>query len=921
MLHKKNQDAGMKISSRIARLGFVLWLSGGGCNPVFAISLSSQVDYTYIHGLMTFSNPLFTSVASGSFSGNTASVTAGSSLTLTGAANITDTNNSYCPGCIIQEYVAWIPRGAVQTGTPNNIGIYSGGILSDIPIGTFTWTTNAPTQGGIYYIGAASTLDYVYQTGALGTTGNNYGTTNSDYASYQVTVYGANAINSETLSIASDGDLGPAPAEPTANFLSLDNGILNSTATFTLNANRGVTLNAGGGTFDVAGNTALTYPGVMSGSGALTKQGSGTLILSGSNSYTGGTTVSAGTLQGDSNSLQGNITNNASVIFDQANNGTYAGNISGSGALTKEGAGVLTLAGNNSYQGVTHINAGGLAFSSGYFGGTLINDGTVIDTGSGLTLSGAVSGGGNYLGNVNFAGSFLPGHSPALVNVQNITFADTNTLIMELGGLTRGSQYDAINASGTVALGGTLDLKLINGFVPQTGNQFNLIAAQNISNQFKNVLCNFSPNTVCALVNDGKNLTLQINDVLAPGSPLLSIEQALPQQAMNRLTPLLNQPGGLAAYQAALNEIAPKQQSAAAASSNITGQTQIANITQHLMENRAQVTGMSGAQNHQKLAMMFNGIALPTNLLATLAPQYNNAVSAGNTDYEDLQSGLSVFLNAQFDFTDRNTSVLQRGFHSNTYGVTGGVDYRLSQRILVGLATGYSNAATQVTAQGGNQTLNSYSLSGFSSINLTDNWYVDLMANGAYNQFQTTRNIHYVDAVGTVNTAASGSTDGLQSRYSVNMGYDIPYREWSFGMRGRSEYGQTNINGYQEQGADLGLNVNYKAQTLDTLTTDLGAVVSKVTSTAIGVFSSQLILEWEHQYLNNSRLINSYFINTQNSNFTTQTDTPDRDYMNISTAISAQLPHGGSAFIQYRALVDMRYTSQHSINLGIRYEF
>ena len=50
----------------------------------------------------------------------------------------------------------------------------------------------------------------------------------------------------------------------------------------------------------------------MSGSGSLTKSGAGTLILSGTNSYTGGTTVSAGTLQGDTTSLQGNILNNAS---------------------------------------------------------------------------------------------------------------------------------------------------------------------------------------------------------------------------------------------------------------------------------------------------------------------------------------------------------------------------------------------------------------------------------------------------------------------------------------------------------------------------------------------------------------------------------------------------------------------------------
>ena len=49
-------------------------------------------------------------------------------------------------------------------------------------------------------------------------------------------------------------------------------------------------------------------PAAMSGSGSLAKTGAGTLILSGTNSYGGGTTVSAGILQGNTASLQGNIT-------------------------------------------------------------------------------------------------------------------------------------------------------------------------------------------------------------------------------------------------------------------------------------------------------------------------------------------------------------------------------------------------------------------------------------------------------------------------------------------------------------------------------------------------------------------------------------------------------------------------------------
>ena len=59
------------------------------------------------------------------------------------------------------------------------------------------------------------------------------------------------------------------------------------------------------------------------------------MILSGASTYSGGTTVSAGTLQGDTTSLQGNIVNNANVTLDQMFSGTYAGNMSGTGSLEK----------------------------------------------------------------------------------------------------------------------------------------------------------------------------------------------------------------------------------------------------------------------------------------------------------------------------------------------------------------------------------------------------------------------------------------------------------------------------------------------------------------------------------------------------------------------------------------------------------
>jgi autotransporter-associated beta strand protein len=91
-----------------------------------------------------------------------------------------------------------------------------------------------------------------------------------------------------------------------------------------------------------------------------------------------------------------------------------------------------------------------------------------------LTFSGYVKGVGTF-NNVMFTGTFDPGLSTTRSTVGSIGFGSTNTLLMELGGTGRGSQYDAILASGNLSLDGTLAVSLINGFTPVAGNSFDLL--------------------------------------------------------------------------------------------------------------------------------------------------------------------------------------------------------------------------------------------------------------------------------------------------------------------------------------------------------------------------------------------------------------------------------------------------------------
>ena len=152
-----------------------------------ATTVASTVQYGYIHGYLEIYNTSINGVA-----GNTATVGVDDMVTLSASWRIVSTvddANRYCPGCIIQEYVGWIPPAAANGASPYNLGLYSFGTPSgtgEFASGSFNWTTDAPDIIGEYFVGGASTLDYLFQPGQQGGTGSYAGV--NDLASFKITV-------------------------------------------------------------------------------------------------------------------------------------------------------------------------------------------------------------------------------------------------------------------------------------------------------------------------------------------------------------------------------------------------------------------------------------------------------------------------------------------------------------------------------------------------------------------------------------------------------------------------------------------------------------------------------------------------------------------------------------------------------------
>ena len=273
--------------------------------------------------------------------------------------------------------------GAVsfQGGTVQNGTLSKSGAAYDAQSGT----VSAILAGGVGLTKTtAGTLSLSGANTYTGTTTVSAGTL--AYGASNAIYTGAVTVNGGTLNLGAYSDT-VGTVTLVSGSISGTTGTLTSTGTFEMQYGT-VTAKLGGTNIPLNKTTANT------------------VTLSGANTYTGTTTVSAGTLQIGAGSTAGTlgtggVTNNGALVFNRSNSITVSNVISGTGTLTKQGYGTLTLTGENSYSGTTTINAGVLQIGNGSTTGTL-GSGGVTDNGAfgtlmfnrsdSITVSNAISG-------------------------------------------------------------------------------------------------------------------------------------------------------------------------------------------------------------------------------------------------------------------------------------------------------------------------------------------------------------------------------------------------------------------------------------------------------------------------------------------------------------------------------------------------
>ncbi|RZT42274.1 autotransporter domain-containing protein [Cupriavidus agavae] len=363
-----------------------------------------------------------------------------------------------------------------------------------------TWRSGAETGDGSFTLGNAGDLfnvDVVLADQAASATGWD-GTTLTKNGAGTLMLSAANTYTGPTLVNEGTLSMGAADGFASSRAVTLAEGTTLALNDFSQTANDlsgagKITLGSSADTVLTINNAAdRTLSGTISGAGALLKTGGGTLILGDTNTYAGGTTISAGGVYASAASLgTGDVVNNGALTIDQPADATFAAAIHGTGHFTKTGAGALNLTGNGTLSGPTTVAAGMLSVN-----GSLANSAMTVQSGATLAGSGAVGGTsvlaggtmapGNSIGTLQVKGAYsqaagatyqaevdVDSNASDLVQVDGTATLEPGAVLnvnrAGAGALTRTTRYTVLSTTG--GLTGTFSLTgdLLSGFYKLVG--------------------------------------------------------------------------------------------------------------------------------------------------------------------------------------------------------------------------------------------------------------------------------------------------------------------------------------------------------------------------------------------------------------------------------------------------------------------
>ncbi|MGE8638483.1 MAG: autotransporter domain-containing protein [Achromobacter sp.] len=705
---------------------------------------------------------------------------------------------------------------------------------------------------------------------------------------------GGTRLSGGVLSVSQDASLGDS-----AGGLTFNGGTLRVTGQSFSQTSRGLQWGAQGGAFDIAsGANRFTVNQALVGAGDLVKLGAGTLVLTGVNAY-GNTRVEAGTLVGNSDSIRGNVRNQADLVFDQAQNGTFAGDITGAGASTKTGAGTLTLTGRSTQDwrvagGTLAASAGALsgnvdvsapgalhldAAQASSYAGVLSGAGALAKTGAGMlaltgdssaftgatavnqgVLSVGVNGQGKLGGTITVArdatlqgtgtvgstiirsgGAIAPGNSIGTLQV-------AGDLTLEAGSVYRVEADPKSNNSDRIVVSGTANLAGSVLHVGPDGNlagerTYTILSANRLNGTFEAASSSFAY-LDANLGYDSQAVTLRLDRKQVPVDPSTPLTPTSPETRPMRFADAAG---------------TSNQRATANALDSLSGANPLYQYVLTLPEGApAGVLDSLSGETHASVASSLNNLnglsrnlpfkSLRTNLDAGLEAGAATAQAGGVTPASALPGSKAQPAWAELvgnwqtlNGNDNASRVDQR-----TGGVFVGADHGVGGGWRLGGALGYTDSRIRVDANSSKADVDSYSATVYGGKAFSAGpGKINLLVGAGYtwHNVSTTRNV-----------AVAGQAEKLTADYGAStgqifteLGYALPVAE-----RAQLEpfagvaWSDTRTRGFQESGGLAALSGQSSSNSLTTTTLGLRGKTAFTAGKTEGVLRAAA--GWRHAF-------------------------------------------------------------------------
>lgn len=889
--------------------------SYSGGTTVTAGTLTGDTDS--LQGAITNNAAVvFNQSTTGTYSGD---MDGSGSLTKLGTGNVTlSGTNSYSGGTTVTAGILTGTTGSLQGNITNNAtvafnqdadGEYSDdmsgtGALTKLGTGNVTLSGTNTYEGGTTV--SAGTL--------TGTTDSVQGdiTNNSAVVINQDTdgEYAGNMSGTGTLTKDGTGNLTLSGTNPYSGGTTVNAGTLTGTI---LSLQGNITNNAEV-VFDQ--DSVGIYAGSITGTGAVTKLGTGNVILTGTHSYEGGTLISEGTLTGTTSSLQGDIENNAALVFNQSTTGTFADVISGTGTLTKSGSGRVNLTGDNLFTGLTTISAGTLNLSGQLFGNVTVNGGVLMGTG-------LISNGANLTLN---GGTFRPGASIGTMTVTGDYVQNSgSTLEVEI----YKDEFDALTSDLLIAATATLESGSIIHVIDltpeeraiMTGDQFTIIsAAGDITDEGATIT---SSSAVLSFTG-----SIVGNDYI-----LEALRRAFGEAGRGaNNTALLNaidSDMGTAAYAGdyvtlvnELTNLTPGQLNAAAEQMLPTAHASSASFTNTINQRLSQNLGgyLSGRRKNSSLWSMQDSLSNSSKLLLADAsgnPEVLGYVMRENEkrqQAEDNQDGKSrnFFIRPFGVFYRQDSTSQSSGFSAQSVGAHFGVDENISDNFILGIGGAYAHSFIKFNSGLGEADIDSFRIGPYFTY-YKNNWFIDGSVTLGYHLNKTSRDIRF----GGIDRTAKSRYDAYDISTFITAGYDIFYENWTLTPSASMQYSCYRNEKFKESGAGAaGLVVD--AQTQQLLLGSLGLRLHTVTRLLDFKVAPEIFVGYSHRFTDDDSM-NARFVNGV-TKFSTNIDTDKTDSVYYGAGLSSLLTERISAFVRYEGEAYSGNKS-NSLNLGFTITF